>query len=106
MSTNYYVRIANTPDDGEGIHLGQHAAGTFTFRAHPDRNVTDYEAWLNQLDQGEIVAESGYTVTRDEMVAIAAKTPRTPWAECGATHSGGDGYYDLEGRRWLAVDFC
>ncbi|NIL57105.1 hypothetical protein [Salinispora arenicola] len=107
MSTNYYLRTADTPDGDEGIHLGKHTAGGFTFRAHPDQGVTDYPAWLAQLDQGVIVSESGYTVTRDEMVAIAAKQSRTPsWVECGSTHTGGAGFYDLNGRRWLAAEFC
>lgn len=107
MSNNYYLRTADTPDGSEGIHLGQSANGGFTFRAHPDRGVTDYPAWLAQLDTGEIVAESGYTVTRDEMVRIASEQSRVPsWAERGATHPDGAGFYDMEGRRWLTVEFC
>lgn len=107
MSTNYYLRTGHTPADSEGIHLGQYAAGGFTFRAHPDRGVTDYPTWLAQLDTGEIVAESGYTVTRAELVSIAAQQSRIPaWVERGAAHSGGAGFYDMDGRRWLTVEFC
>ncbi|MEU0078475.1 hypothetical protein ABZY58_11315 [Micromonospora tulbaghiae] len=107
MSTNYYVRTADTPVDSEGIHLGQHAAGGFTFRAHPDRSVTDYQSWLAQLDSGQIVTDSGRAVTRDEMIQVASEQSRIPsWAERGTAHSGGAGFYDMDGRRWLSVDFC
>src|ERR1051325_6986494 len=71
MSTNYYLRTAETPADDECLHLGQWSAQGFTFRAHPNRGVMSYEAWLAQLDQGEIVSESGYTVSKDEMVETA-----------------------------------
>jgi hypothetical protein len=108
MSTNYYLRTPDTPPDNEGIHLGQFAAGGFTFRAYPDRNVTTYDAWLAQLDTGTIYAESGYTVTREEMVEIAsaAGSKAKAWAQCGSTFAGGAGFYDEDGRRWLAVEFC
>jgi hypothetical protein len=105
MSTNYYLKTADTPDGDEGIHLGQFAAGSFTFRAHPDRGVTTYEAWLAQLDTGTIYAESGYQVSRDDMTVIAsAKRRFISWAERGSSFR--DGFYDMEGRRWLTVEFC
>ncbi|MET8278333.1 hypothetical protein [Micromonospora sp. NPDC005174] len=107
MSTNYYLRTADTAADSEGVHLGQYAAGGFTFRAHPDRGVTDYSTWRAQLDSGEIVSESGGTITRGEMILIAAEQSRIPsWVERGTTHSGGAGFYDMDGRRWLTVEFC
>ncbi|WP_433531280.1 hypothetical protein ACQPYA_03995 [Micromonospora sp. CA-263727] len=107
MSTNFYLRTPDTPAESEGIHLGQLAAGGFTFRAHPERGITDYPTWLAQLNSGEIVAESGYTVTRDDMVDIAARRARTAsWVERGASHSGGAGFVDPDGRCWLTVNFC
>lgn len=71
MSTNYYVRPAGTPEGDEGIHLGKWGSAGFTFQAHPDRDVMTYEAWLGLLDLGEIWSESGYTLTRDEMIQHA-----------------------------------
>lgn len=106
MSTNYYLRTPDTPDGDEGIHLGQYAAGGFTFRAHPELGVTDYDSWLALARSGTVFAESGYEVTVDELVETAAARRRIAWAERGATHSGGAGFYDDEGRRWLAVEFC
>ncbi len=107
MSTNFYLRTPETPEGDEGVHLGQYAAGGFTFRAHPDRGVTDYESWLALARSGTVFAESGYEVTVDELVETAAASDiRASWAERGATRSGGRGFYDDEGRRWLAVEFC
>jgi hypothetical protein len=105
MSTNYYVRTPETAPGDEGVHLGQLAAGTFTFRAHPERGVTYYEAWLAQLDKGVIYTESGYEVSREEMVKTAAAMRRVPsWVERGSAFRGG--FYDGMGRRWLTVEFC
>ncbi|MBP2183877.1 hypothetical protein [Amycolatopsis magusensis] len=34
-TTNYYARILSTPAGDDGLHIGQHAAGSeFLFRAH------------------------------------------------------------------------
>ncbi|MGA3524128.1 hypothetical protein [Melissospora conviva] len=107
MSTNYYLRTADTPDGDEGIHLGQYAAGQFTFRAYPDRGITTYKAWLAQLKPSQIFTESGSPVAVEVMARIAsASTGRASWAQCGAAHSGGAGFFDEDGRRWLAVEFC
>jgi hypothetical protein len=107
MSTNYYLRTPDTPDGDEGIHLGQSTADGFTFRAHPDRGVTDYVGWLAQLGGGEIFTEYAAPIARDEMVEIASRPGRkASWERRGQPHSGGRGFYDDEGRRWLAVEFC
>lgn len=106
MSINYYLRTPDTPDGDEGVHLGKFVGGVgFTFRAHPDRGVTTYEAWLALLDTGTIYAESGYEVSRDEMVKTAAVRDRFPsWSELGSSFKGG--FFDEKGRRWLTVEFC
>lgn len=68
MNVNYYVHPAN----GDLIHLGgQSKPDRFHFRAHPDRGVESYDAWLGLLDLGEIRTESGTPITRDEMIATA-----------------------------------
>lgn len=101
MSTNYYVHT----QDGEEIHLGQYAAGGFTFRAYPERGVTDYASWRAQLDLGEIRTESGSHVTRTDMVTTAAQMRRVPsWAERGRQIA--NGFVDDDGRRWLTIEFC
>lgn len=68
MNVNYYV---HTPD-GDTIHLGgQSSPAKFHLRAHPERGVMTYDAWLTLLDLGEIRTESGTPLTRDEMIATA-----------------------------------
>lgn len=104
MSTNYYLRTPDTPDGDEGIHLGQYAAGTFTFRAHPDRGVVDYDSWRAQMAAGVVYTEYGRPVTVIEMVDTAREQARrAPWVRCSTSFDGG--FYDMEGRRWLTVDF-
>lgn len=68
MSSNYYVNTT----DGREIHLGKWATAGFTFRAATDcEEPNAYAAWLAQLDLGVIVSESGYDLTRDEMIEHA-----------------------------------
>ena len=46
MSTNYFLRPADTPEGDEGIHLGKFAQGNaFMFRGYPERNITNYGSW-------------------------------------------------------------
>jgi hypothetical protein len=98
MNVNYYVHTPN----GEQIHLGgQSSPGRFYFRAHPDRDVMSYEAWLGLLDLGEVRAEHGRVCTKDELVGYANElAPR--WAY---TNSGPNQF--LDGRYlFTTVEFC
>ena len=67
MSTNYYLDAPHN-DDG---HLGKWVAGYFIAYA-PD-GVNDLTSWAAQMDGRRIFAESGYEVTKNEMVEMATK---------------------------------
>lgn len=80
MSTNYYAfgdfpGGETTDPDGnacEGLHIGQAAGGwRFQFRSWPDLGLTTYQAWRDFLRQPGVTikAESGYTLTFDQMDA-------------------------------------
>lgn len=70
MSVNYYL---DSPHNEAG-HLGLWAAGRFTAKA--PEGVASFDDWAAQLDGRKIFAESGYEVTKDEMVATALDRQR------------------------------
>ncbi|MFF9628356.1 hypothetical protein ACF1GQ_05125, partial [Streptomyces fradiae] len=54
MSTNYYAHgpFPGGDPDGEGLHIGQHAAGwRFLFHAHPSLGLTTLDDWRPFLRQ-------------------------------------------------------
>jgi hypothetical protein len=76
MSTNFYL---HTPE-GQKIHLGKRSIGwPFHFRGYPERDVTDYGPWYDQLIAGEIRDEYGNGYTVDEMVAVVEELDRGAW---------------------------
>jgi hypothetical protein len=110
MSTNYYVRTAQTPPDAEGIHLGKWASGEFHFRAYPDGktrpaevtwDVVDFESWSRLLGLGEVETEAGRPVTAAEMVAEVQREPRS-WRPA-ISH---DQFTDSHGNRFSSCEFC
>jgi len=78
MSTNYYVRDDEHATEPDGLHIGQHAKGNeFLFRAHPDLELTDCDAWRAYLDRPDvvIVAEYGVEVPLDQFWPHATARP-------------------------------
>jgi hypothetical protein len=101
MSTNYYVHIPGEPEGSEPIHLGKYSNGWgFTFRAYPERDITDYETWVGQLGLGEIRDEYGAVITVREMIYAAQRRPDRPHP----APSGG--LVDHYGYRFIAREFC
>jgi hypothetical protein len=110
MSTNYYVRTAQTPPDAEGIHLGKWANGEFHFRAYPAGkprpaeitwDVTDYGSWSRLLDLGDVTTEAGRPVTSAEMVSEVQREPRH-WRPAISR----DQFTDERGNRFSPYEFC
>lgn len=105
MSTNYYVRTADTMASDEGVHLGKTAAGhPFMFRGHPDLGITTYEAWLSLARSGQIVTEYEAEVTLDELVATI-EDARTRWGRSVRSWTRDD-EIDDQGHRFILVEFC
>lgn len=73
MSTNYYAfgPFPGGGSDGEGLHIGQSAAGwVFLFRAHDAPDLASRAAWVEFLAQPGVVIrnEYGREVSTSEMV--------------------------------------
>ncbi|MEU9849281.1 hypothetical protein [Streptomyces sp. NPDC047985] len=73
MSTNYYAfgPFPGGDLDGEGLHIGQTAAGwRFLFRAHDSQGITTFPDWEHFLRNNDVAIrnEYGREVTIDEMV--------------------------------------
>lgn len=107
MSTNYYVRTADTPADAEGIHLGKYAAGSaFMFRAHFALGVTDYDSWLTLAQSGQIVAEHGGEVTVDELVDLVDDARRQWGRHMRWARPYPNQFDDANGNRFTDQEFC
>ncbi|MFI6228678.1 hypothetical protein ACIBCR_15355 [Micromonospora echinospora] len=106
MSTNYYVRTADTPPDGEGIHLGKFAQGhAFMFRGYPEQGITTYGAWRTLAASGEIVTECGAPVDLADMEKRIAEAHRT-YARFRVTRPRKVDQVDDGGHRFTLVEFC
>lgn len=106
MSTNYYVRTAATPPNGEGIHLGKSAQGhTFMFRGYPEQGITTYEAWRTLASSGEIVTESGAPVSFGDLIQRIAED-HSAWARFRAPRPRAVDQVDDGGHRFTLVEFC
>jgi hypothetical protein len=78
MSTNYYAfgPFPGGEQDGEGLHIGQTAAGwVFLGRAHDDLGLTSREAWAEFLARPDVAIrnEYGREVSASEMVETMAE---------------------------------
>ena len=74
MSVNYHVFgcFPGGEADGEGLHIGQYTAiSRFLLRAHEDKDLTSFAAWMEFLRQPHVVirAEHGVQMTPEEMEA-------------------------------------
>jgi hypothetical protein len=96
VSTNYYLDEPHT-----GLHLGKWAAGRFHGYAPP--GIDSFEQWAAQFTDGArpIYAESGYTVTPDEMIATAKD--RRPHAYYPHTRSN---QFVDQGVQFSRYEFC
>ena len=115
MSTNYYAfgPFPGGEPDGEGLHLGQTAAGwRFQFRAHPELGVTDLLTWRAFVLQTaeRIVTEFGRELTPDEMVETATARVDGDGRQLRLRARRGyerDGYtVDDLGNTFCAHEFC
>ena len=117
MGTNYYIHPDPCPNPcahcraPEVIHLGKSSSGwAFLFRAYPalgdsDRSeigpvVMDYASWVGLLSLGEIRAEYGVVLTREEMLEVVSSTRN------GRSHLGANDFHDYDGNAFSPADFC
>lgn len=113
MSTNYYAHGPFPGGDTDGgLHIGQTAAGwRFLYRGWPEHGLTTYQAWANLLRQPGVTikAESGYTLTFDQMDATLTEVRDSrgwPLKERVNVFHVPDGYH-LDGPHAFCVrDFC
>ncbi|MET7975751.1 hypothetical protein ABZW44_22450 [Streptomyces mirabilis] len=73
MSTNYFAfgPFPGGEPDGEGLHIGQSAAGwTFLLRAHDDLGLISRAAWVEFLEVPGVVIrdEYGREVSTKELI--------------------------------------
>lgn len=115
MSVNYYAfgPFAGGEQDGEGLHIGQHAhSHTFLMRAHPDLGLTTLAAWMDFLRQPNVTirAEHGRPIDLDEMEeTIRERETPDGFPRRGRWVRGyeRDGYHvDPEGVEFCAREFC
>lgn len=62
MSTNYYARTMDMPEDHEGLHIGKSSVGwDFLWRGHKKLNLTSRALWEKYLNNKDIsiVSEMG-----------------------------------------------
>ena len=118
MSTNYFAITAETPEGDEGLHIGQHAAGSvFQFRAHTDRALTSARAWYRWMEMHDalILSESRTPIDRDDFWADAQECllrgarERFVGLAVGQTRRasyGGDEWLDELGYSFADYEFC
>jgi hypothetical protein len=117
MSVNYYIAIPGQPEE-DGLHVGLLAGGMFRFRAHPDRALVSFDAWLAHLQQhaAQLVDEYGDPILlepflncvvrkRDEALANRrmGEYHNAPQLAEDQTHIPGKRYRDAKG--FLFFDF-
>lgn len=111
MPTNYYVTGRFVDGSGEGLHIGQTAAGwRFLFRAHPGHGLTTGPDWIAFLRENRVTIrnEYGREVSVDEMEKTITETE-----DAGGRllrprfrRDSGDHYIDSAGHAFSRVDFC
>jgi hypothetical protein len=71
MSTNFYLRLPNTPEEEDGLHIGLRSGGwRFLFRAHEDLGLMCVSDWEKKFSEGKIVCEYGETYTPEEFMKL------------------------------------
>lgn len=104
MSTNFYLRLHDTPVDEDGLHIGLRTSyGRFLFQAHPHLGLSSFEDWKRKFPDGRIVCEYQETWAPGAFVNMvdvkqANATTLHWWEEPGAcTRSDYSRYTDPAG---------
>lgn len=110
MSTNYYA-FGPFIGGGEGLHIGQTAAGwRFLFRRQSHLGLTTFADWSEFIDRSDVTIrnEYGREVTAEEMRQTMTETSGYQGAPLRRRfhHDSPDQYTDSDGYAFSRRDFC
>ncbi len=113
MSTNFYLRLPQTPPGSDGLHIGLSTShGRFLFQAHARLGLVSADAWARKFAEGVIVSELEEVLTPDEFKSFvdakqAGATSLRWWEAPGATiHENDTRFIDAQGYSFDRREFC